>query len=218
MEAVPPEALESQGQFQQFVQSLVPRDVPPDVVFIIKWAVQEVLGEAAYIELQGSARKHTNVEPFSDHDYHIKMPSRCPVTRSQMEDIAEQMKTCLGPEPSLEDLSLEANMTQTALKVKYCQYYVCGSIDLVPLNGNYFESWVVVEPADRDFYKNIRRQNAARALKYVAGFSNWDVKSYDLERAVVKLDQEVPISEDPHGLLLFKVAMIPLSCTLKVRC
>ena len=202
-------ALESQGQFQHFVQSLVPRNKPPGTVvkFITK-AVRDVLGGQAYIELQGSARKRTNVVQFSDHDYHIKMPggwfrSAEPVTSVQMRDIERRVNMRAQDD----GLHVEAMMARTALKVRYCDEDVCGSIDLVPINGNYFDRGVVVEPADSDFHNNIPRQNAARASKFVSRCWNWRIKSYDLERAVVRLDNKRAIFNDRHGLKLFKAAM-----------
>lgn len=56
-------------------------------------------------------------------------------------------------------------MGRTALKVRYQRSNMCGSIDIVPLKSDYFDPGVIVEPADRDFFNNIRRQNAARTLE-----------------------------------------------------
>ena len=203
-------ALRSPGHFQQFVQGLVPHRVPADVLGAIEAAVRQVLGGQAYLKLEGSAKKHTNITG-SDHDYHIRVPdgwfrSAERVTRDQMEQIADVLD---GAPSQLIGAELEADMGPTALKVRYQHGNICGSIDLVPLNGDYFDRHVVVEPADRDFFNNIRRQNAARALKFVAHKLKWGLKSYRLERAVVESEWDVGVipEHDPHGLLLFKKAM-----------
>ncbi|CAE7340328.1 unnamed protein product [Symbiodinium natans] len=207
------QALKSPGQFQQFVQGLVPQGRPPGhVVQAILAEVQGVLGSQAYIELQGSAWKHTNIT-CSDHDYHIKWFRSAepvsPVSRQQMVGICWWLN--LKGE-------VQAHMGPTALKIDYQTGTTSGSIDVVPLNGNYFGPGVIVEPADRDFHNNIPRQNAARALKYVAHVLNWRLRSYDLERVVVGLDEpaynpafqwdpHAAYQQDRHGLKLFKRAM-----------
>ena len=181
-------ALRSPGHFQQFVQGLVPHRVPADVLGAIEAAVRQVLAGQAYLKLEGSAKKHTNITG-SDHDYHIRVPdgwfrSAEPVTRKQMEQIAAILQL-IWPK-------LEADMGPTALKVRYQHGNICGSIDLARLNGNYFRGHVVVEPADGDFFNNIRRQNAARALKFVAHKLKWGLKSYRLEMSSSGMSRSFP--------------------------
>ncbi|CAE7203863.1 ctnA [Symbiodinium sp. CCMP2592] len=198
------DALRSPGDFQQFVQGLVPQGVPSDILKYIEAAVRDVLGGQAYLKLEGSAKKHTNIAG-SDHDYHIRMPDpRLElVTRDQM----EQIRGILNASSHLIGSSkLEADMGPTALKVRYQHGNICGSIDIVPFKSDYFDERVIVEPADQDFFNNIRRQNAARTLKFVAHKLEWGQKSYDLERYVVECDRLFP-QTDPHGLQLFKKAM-----------
>ena len=80
-------ALRSPGHFQQFVQELVPHRVPSDVLKFIEAVVRGRLGGQAYLKLEGSAKKHTNIRG-SDHDCHVRVPDGWfRSARDQMEEM-----------------------------------------------------------------------------------------------------------------------------------
>jgi len=198
-------ATQSQGRFQQYAQSLKPRNGPPaELVAGITDTARRIFSDRARLTRAGSTKKHTDIIG-SDFDYHLVTPGR-DVGRHDMESL----------ERTLCRSGNDAKMGPTALKVRFLDAdRMEGSLDIVPRSGTYLDDGgVVVEPASPAFYNDIRRQNAARALKYyVKHLLNVHVRSYELEMAVLAEDslpfvvvngQRLPRNADPHGLYLFK--------------
>mmetsp|Transcript_55253 Transcript_55253/g.103795 ORF Transcript_55253/g.103795 Transcript_55253/m.103795 type:complete len:270 (+) Transcript_55253:70-879(+) len=194
--------LVSQGQFKQLAQRLVPSQrPPPELIDDISEAVQRVLGESAQVEEQGSVKKHTNIIG-SDFEYHITIPAGWfmgapEVTLQQMCQV----------QAFLQSKGISAMMGPAALKVRYTEGRLEGSVDIVPQTGSYFDPNVVVEPGTDEFHNDIRRQNAARVLKYwVRIVQGHHVRSHNVEQLVLSTDSCSGCREDTHGLNLFRRA------------
>ena len=202
-------AMRTPCHFEKFAQGLVPQgEPPPDILKAIAAAVRRVLGGRAYIQLVGSATKRKHFGE-SDHDYHIRVPdgwfaSAQPVTRMQMLQIEE----------SLDGGEIDAKMGFSALIVHYQHGNTCGSIDVAPFDGdvapfgNFLGRRAVlpagVQAGDRH---DMRRQNAARVLKWVALKLDWKLRSLYLEYVLRHVD-ELDLQTDRSGLRLFKKAML----------
>lgn len=188
--------LTSQGRFQLLAQRLVPTSGPPtELIDEITEAVKTFLGDDAQLEKQGSVKKHTN-SVGSDFDYHITMPSGWVMSASEV--TYQQMCQIQG---LLQSKGINALMGPIALKVRYTEGRLEGSIDIVPCTGSYFDPSCLYYS---EFHNDIRRRNAVRVLRYwVCIVQGHKVRSHSIEQLVLSVDACSGCGDDAHGLHLF---------------
>ena len=205
-------------RFAAFADGLAPRHkLPP------KWLLDKITACAKSIwqqdfirlELQGSARKGTNIKG-SDFDYHIVTSG--PVELSDMHRLRDALSA-----PGIE--VQEHIIVALKLKLHY-DYTTTGShfvtLELVPPEGIYFPPHADISKADPYFIGNRPAQRAVRVLKYLFSHCKPRLKSCFLEDLVKMADGRAPwnrtqqqsqlieVDDFDSGLLLFEKVITDL--------
>ena len=192
-------AISTGCRFSTFADTLAPQHKRPP-----KWLLDRIIGSAKSIwrqdfiklELQGSARKGTNIKG-SDFDYHIVTTG--PVELSDMRLLRD----------GLSDSGIEVQEEIiVALKLHYRRTTTSShfaTLELVPPKGTYFPPRADISKADPYFSGNRPAQRAVRVLKYFFSRCKPRLKSCFLEDLVKMADGGAPwnrLQQQSHGIEL----------------
>lgn len=148
------------------------------VVTQVEAAARSVLGSKTQIERGGSQRHHTDL---STSDIDLVVHTANPMTHEEFARLATALQEQVAIAGSTVRIGQKTIGVQTA----------AGSVDVVPLRGEFIPGGATGAPVDR-CAKDPKAQQAVRGVKDYAQKHGREWKGTDIERYVLQLQQREP--------------------------